>query len=170
MQSGNKESIVVSKDDLKSILVLRRLNDEMLNKLLPIIDILHFEKEELILKEGHKGTYFYMLKQGKVILEKKISDSISFSAGSIKAGYSFGWSAVLEEGHYTLAAIASERCQVYAIKGEKIKKLLNDDHSMGFAFTQRFLHLIKSRLDRRTEQLIRLLTQHPDIKSLNEDQ
>ncbi len=160
---------MVSRDDLKSILVLRRLNDDMLDKLLPIIDILHFEKGELILKEGGKSTYFHLLKQGKVILEKRLSDSISFSAGSIKAGYSFGWSAVLQEGNYRLDAIASERCEVYAIKGEKMKNILNNDHSMGYAFTQRFLHLIKSRLDRRTEQFIRLLTEHPDIKSLKED-
>lgn len=160
---------MVSIDDLRSILVLRRLNEEMLTKLPPIINILHFEEGELIFKEGTRGSYFYLLKQGKVVLEKRLSDSISFSAGSIKAGYSFGWSAMLEEGNYTLDAIASEPCQIYAIKGEKFKKILDENHSMGYAFTQRFLHLLKSRLDHRTEQFIRLLIQHPDIKSLNED-
>ena len=85
-----------------------------------MIDIFHFDEREVIIREGEKGTRFYLLKRGKVLLEKRISDKLSFSAGSVKPGYSFGWSAMLEEGNYTLDAIAAEPCEIYSIKGEKI--------------------------------------------------
>ncbi|UCH20047.1 MAG: Crp/Fnr family transcriptional regulator [Deltaproteobacteria bacterium] len=160
---------MVSREDLKSILVLRYLTDEMLDKIIPIVDILHFDEREVIFKEGDKGIQFYLLKRGKVVLEKRISDKLSFSAGSVKPGYSFGWSAMLEEGNYTLNAIAAEPCEVYSIKGEKIKKILNDDHTMGYIMNQGLLRVLKRRLDHRTEQFIRVLTQHPDIKSLNDE-
>jgi len=111
----------------------------MLDKLTPMVDIHHFEEREVIFREGEKGIRFYLLKRGKIVLEKRISDKLSFSAGSVKPGYSFGWSAMLEEGNYTLDAIATEPCEVYSIKGEKINKLLNDDHTMGYIMNQGLL-------------------------------
>ena len=161
---------MVSREDLKSILVLRYLSGEMLDKITPIVDILHFDEREVIFREGDKAIRFYLLKRGKIVLEKRMSDKLSFSAGSVKPGYSFGWSAMLEEGNYTLDAIATEPCEVYSIKGEKIKKLLNGDHTMGYILNQGLLRVLKRRLDQRTEQFIRVLTQHPDIKSLDDDQ
>jgi CRP-like cAMP-binding protein len=161
---------MVSREDLKSTMVLRYLSDEMLDKIIPIVDILHFDEREVIFREGNKGLRFYLLKRGKVVLEKRISDKLSFAAGSVKPGYSFGWSAMLEEGDYTLDAVAAEPCEVYSIKGEKIRRLLNDDHTMGYAMTQGLLRVLKRRLDHRTEQFIRVLTQHPDIKSLDDNQ
>ncbi len=142
----------------------------MLDKLTPMVDIHHFEEREVIFREGEKGIRFYLLKRGKIVLEKRISDKLSFAAGSVKPGYSFGWSAMLEEGNYTLDAIATEPCEVYSIKREKIKKLLNGDHTMGYILNQGLLRVLKRRLDNRTEQFIRVLTQHPDIKSLDDDQ
>ena len=165
-----REFIMVSREDLKSILVLRYLSDEMLDKLTPMVDILHFEEREVIFRQGDKGSRFYLLKRGKIVLEKRLSDGLSFLAGSVKPGYSLGWSAMLEEGDYTLDAIATETCEVYAITGDKIKKLLNDDHTMGYIMTQGLLRVLKRRLDNRTEQFIRVLTQHPDIKNLDDDQ
>ncbi len=161
---------MVSKEDLKSILVLRYLTDEMLDKVTRIVDILNFEEREVIFREGDKGTRFNLLKRGKVVLEKRISDKLSFTAGSVKPGYSFGWSAMLEQGNYTLHAIAAEPCEVYSIKGEKLKKLIEEDHTMGYILNQGLLRVLKQRLDNRTEQFIRVLTQHPDIKSLDDDQ
>jgi CRP-like cAMP-binding protein len=160
---------MVSREDLKSILVLRYLNDEMLDKIIPIVDVLRFDEREVIFREGDKGIRFYLLKRGKVVLEKRISDRLSFSAGSVKPGYSFGWSAMLEEGDYTLDAVAAEPCEVYSIKGEKIKKLLSEDHTMGYIMTQGLLRVLKRRLDHRTEQFIRVLTQHPDVRSLDDE-
>ena len=161
---------MVSKEDLKSILVLRYLTDEMLDKVSRIVDILNFDEREVIFREGDKGTRFYLLRRGKVVLEKRISDKLSYAAGSVKPGYSFGWSAMLEEGDYTLDAVAVEPCEVYSIKGEKLKRLTEEDHSMGYIMTQGLLRVLKRRLDHRTEQFIRVLIQHPDIKSLDDDQ
>jgi CRP-like cAMP-binding protein len=143
---------MVTKEDLKSILVLRYLSDEMLDKLIPMVEILHFEEREVIFREGDKGIRFYLLKRGKIVLEKRISDKLCFLAGSVKPGYSFGWSAMLEEGDYTLDAIATEPCEVYSIKGDKIKKLLNGDHTMGYIMNQGLLRILKRRLDLDDDQ------------------
>ncbi len=160
---------MVIKDDLKQIVIFRDLTDEMLEKLLPFVEIQTIGEGNVIFREGDLGVTFYMLKRGKVLLEQKISDKIRVSVGSIKPGYSFGWSAMLGvEESYTLEAICAEECEVFSISRGAIKRLLDDDHSMGFHLMQRILVVVKSRLDRRTEQFLRVITAHPDIKPLSD--
>ena len=156
-------------DDLRQIVILGYLTDEMLEKLLPYVEMQTLEEGHVIFKEGDLGVTFYMMKRGKVLLEQKISDKVRVSVGSIKPGYSFGWSAMLGvEESYTLEAICAEECEVFSISRGAIKRLLDDDHSMGYNLMQRILAVVKKRLDHRTEQFLRVITAHPDIKPLSD--
>ncbi|MCF8029107.1 MAG: cyclic nucleotide-binding domain-containing protein, partial [Desulfobacteraceae bacterium] len=88
---------MATKESLRSIQILEDLTDEMLDKLLPFIETHHFEERDTIFREGDRTGKFYMLKKGKVLLEKRISGKITISIASIKPGFSFGWSAMLDE-------------------------------------------------------------------------
>ncbi len=157
---------MVLKEDLKKIVILGYLQDYMIDNLLPCVDLLMFEERETIFREKEPATRFYMVKRGKVVLEQRISDKITVSVGAIKAGYSFGWSAVLVDGTYTSDAVCTETCEVFSVRSDRLKNLLDNDHSMGYMLTQRILQIIKSRLDHRTDQFIRTVTSHPDIEFL----
>ena len=157
---------MISRDDLKSIVVLSYLNDKMLDKLLPIIDVMMFQEEDVVFQEGDMAVRFYMIKRGKILLEKRLSDKITVSVGSVKANYSFGWSAMLEGESYKSDAIAAETSEIYSVQREKAARLFNEDHSMGFLVSQRLLQVVKKRLDHRTEQFIRAIENHPDTKAL----
>lgn len=157
---------MLSRDDLKSIVILSYLKDEMLDKLVPIVDVMMFHEDDTVFREGDMANRFYMLKRGKILLEKRISDKITVSVGSIKAGFSFGWSSMLDGDSYTSDAIAAETCEVYTFRREKIIRLLNEDHSMGYLMTQRLLQVVKKRLDHRTEQFLRAIEHHPDTNVL----
>lgn len=157
---------MVSREDLKSIVILSYLKDNMLDKLLPIIDVMMFHEDDVIFQENDMAVRFYMLKRGKILLEKRISDKITISVGSVKAGYSFGWSTMLEGEAYQSDAIAAETSEVYSFRREKISRLLSEDHSMGFLMSQRLLQVVKKRLDHRTEQFLRAIESHPDTKVL----
>ncbi|MBT8366759.1 MAG: cyclic nucleotide-binding domain-containing protein, partial [Deltaproteobacteria bacterium] len=157
---------MISREDLRQIHILRHLSDEMLDKLVPIIDLLHFDKREVIFRQGEKSQRFYMLKAGKVILELRITDKIAVSLSAIKSGYAFGWSAMMDEESYTIDAICAEPCKVFSFKSEKIKALFEEDHSLGFIMSQRLLEIIKKRYDIRTEQFVKTLRHHPEISSL----
>ncbi len=160
---------MVAKDDLKQIVILGYFTDEMLEKLRQYVELQTYEGGHVIFSEGDIGDTFYMLKRGKVLLEQRISNKVRVSVGSIKPGYSFGWSAMLGgEESYTLEAICAEECEVFSISKEAIKQLLDDDHSMGYYLMQRILVVVKKRLDRRTEQFLRVITAHPDIKPLSD--
>ena len=146
--------------------MLGYLTDEMLDKLVPITELLRFDKNEYIFRQGDKADRFYMLQQGKVLLEQRITDMITVSVSAIKPGYSFGWSAMLDEELFTTDAICAEACKVFSFREKKLKMLFEQDHSLGYIVSQRLLRIMKKHYDIRTEQFIKTIRHHPEISTL----
>ncbi|MFO7838956.1 MAG: cyclic nucleotide-binding domain-containing protein [Desulfosalsimonadaceae bacterium] len=156
---------MATKENLHSMRILQELSDEMLEKLLPFIEMQHFEEREDIFREGERHEKFYMLKKGKVLLEKRISDKITISIASIKPGFSFGWSAMLNEP-LRLDALCSEPSVVYALSAKATLQLMENDPNMGYLIYKQLIQIVQRRLDLRTEQFVRMITRHPDIEPL----
>ncbi|RJQ56044.1 MAG: cyclic nucleotide-binding domain-containing protein [Desulfobacteraceae bacterium] len=152
-------------EDLKKIVILTYLSDEMLKRVIPIVDFLRFDEREQVFLEGEPAGRFYMLRRGKMLLEKRISENITVSVGTIKAGFSFGWSAMLDGGAYTSDAICAEPCEIFSFRREKILPLMESDPRMGYIIFQRLLQVVKKRLDHRTEQFLKAISSHPDLRS-----
>jgi CRP-like cAMP-binding protein len=89
---------MVTQDDLKQIVMLTYLTDPMREALAGITESLRYGKGKVIFRENQPAERFFMLRSGYVLLEQKISDKVTVFMGSIKPGYSFGWSAMLEDG------------------------------------------------------------------------
>ena len=157
---------MITREDLKQIVMLTYLTDPMLDSLAQIIDFLKFDKYEIIFREKEPSTRFYMLKAGQVLLEQRISDQVSACVGAIKPGYSFGWSAMMENETYTVDAVCEEPSEVFSFTSEKFRKLFQQDPEMGLRIHQRLLVIIKKRLDIRTEQFRKAIMHHPDMQSL----
>ena len=62
---------MLTKDDLKRILMLTHLTDAMLDRLATIVDVLKFEEEEFIFRAGEPAARFYMLRSGQVLLRRQ---------------------------------------------------------------------------------------------------
>lgn len=157
---------MIAREDLKQIIMLGNLTDKMLDKIIPITELLHFDKRELIFRQGEKARRFYMVKEGKVILEQRITDKIAVSVSAVKPGNSFGWSAMLDGEEYSMDAVCAEPCKIFSFQDQKIKALCDEDHSLGFKMSQQLLQIIKRRYDIRTEQFIKTLRHHPEISIL----
>ena len=146
--------------------MLGYLTDEMLDKLIPITELLSFDKNEYIFRQGDRARRLYMLLQGKVLLEQEITDKITVSVSAIKPGFSFGWSAMLDEELFTTDAICAEPCKILSFREKKIKALCETDHSLGYIMSQRLLRIMKKRYDIRTEQFLKTIRHHPEISRL----
>lgn len=158
---------MVPKEDLKEVVILEFLTDAMLEKIRPLFELIQINEQRLIFEEGGNEEIFYVLKQGKILLEKSISNDITVSLGAIKPGYSFGWSAIFGEP-YTVTADCVEPSEVLAIDGKKLYETLNSDHEMGFVVMQSLIAVIKNRLDRMQDQFLKAIREHPDIEPLIE--
>lgn len=157
---------MITKEDLKQIVMLTYLTDPMLDNLAQIIDILKFDRNEILFRENDPAERFYMMKSGNVVLEQRISEQVTACIGSIKPGFSFGWSAMIESGIYTVDAVCVEPSEIYSFKRDKIQKLFANDPEMGLRMYQRLLVIIKKRLDYRTGQFRKAIENHPDMQNL----
>ena len=142
--------------------MLTYLSDPMLDRLVRIVDMLKFDPGEIIFKSQEPASRFYMLHSGLVLLEQPISDHVTACVASIKPGYSFGWSAMMENEFYTADAVCETPCEVYSFTSKKIESLFRDDPEMGLRFYRRLLVIIKKRLDIRTEQFAKAIRNHPE--------
>lgn len=157
-----------TKESLLSIRILADLTEEMLGKLLPFIGLHNYEEREVIFREGERKNIFYMLKEGKVLLEKRVSSKITVSIASIKPGFSFGWSSMLDEP-LRLDAVCSEPSVIYTLDTGEAFRLMEEDPHMGYLIHKQLIQIIQRRLDLRTEQFVRMISRHPDIKPLLDD-
>ena len=155
---------MVSSHDLKKINLLQNLSDEALEKILSITKHREFKDGEIIFKQGDPADALYLLKRGKVLLEVDISEIVSISLGSVKTGFSFGWSALMGGSNYTSHAICSEPCEVLTVPGKELQDLLEQDHTVGYHIMMGLAQIISSRLERRTDQFLKVMAKHPDIQ------
>ncbi len=157
---------MITEKDLKQFVMLSYLSDDMLKKLLSITEILLFDKNEMVFRQGEKAERLYLLKKGLILLEHRISDKITIALSSIKPRYSFGWSAMLDEEYFSSDAICPEHCIVYSFKASWLKEIMEADHSLGFIISQRLLYVVKKRFDIRTDQFMKTIQLHPEISQL----
>ena len=157
---------MVTTEDLKKIVIMTHLKDDMLNRVISITDVLTFEDQEIIFRQGDIADRFNLVKRGKVLLEQRLAEKITVSVGSIKPGFAFGWSTMIEEGYYTTDAVCAEPCEIYSMKGDKIRALCDKDPYMGYLLSRRLLVILKKRYDHRTDQFIKVLKHNPDMKEL----
>lgn len=158
---------MLTKEDLKMIVILTYLTDTMLDNLLPFIANHRFNKDDIVFKQNDPADRFYMVRSGKVVLEQEITPDLTISMSAIMPGYSFGWSAMLEEDTYTSDAVCVEPSVVFSFQRQRIESLLTKDPEMGYRLYQRLLVIIKKRYDIRTEQLRQTVLNHPDMGVLS---
>jgi CRP-like cAMP-binding protein len=157
---------MVTREDLKQIVMLTYLTDPMLDNLAQIVDILKFDRDEILFRENEPAERFYMMVSGNVLLEQRISEKVTACIGSIKPGFSFGWSAMVEDGRYTVDAVCVEPSEIYCLERDKIQRLIMQDSEMGLRIYQRLLVIIKKRLDYRTGQFRQAIKNHPELQNL----
>jgi CRP-like cAMP-binding protein len=162
---------MISKEELRKVVILQYLTDSMLEKLIPIVERAHYNEQQYIFRQGDTAERFFMLNRGKVLLEQRITDKMTVSIESIRPGYSIGWSGMLTGdlepySRYTSDAICTEPSELFIVNGYELNNLLDGDHDIGYLICRRLIRVISRRLRHRTEQFVRIIKQHPDINNL----
>lgn len=157
---------MVSLEDLKKIYLFGNLSEDMLGKLLPIMQVRIFGDGAVVFKEGEKADTVYMLLTGKIVLEVEASAHMSVSVGAIKPGYTFGWAGLIPGSFYTASAVCVEPCEVLAMPGDQFQEFMERDHTLGYRIMQGLVRALRNRLKRRTSQFLETIKTHPDIERL----
>ncbi|MCB2187732.1 MAG: cyclic nucleotide-binding domain-containing protein [Deltaproteobacteria bacterium] len=151
-------------NDLKKIYLLQDLTDPMLEKMLPKVAESRLDTKQVVFEEGQAADNFYMLKSGKVLLKVDVSPTVTISLGSVKPGYSFGWSSLLGEGAtFTSQAVCAEPSDLLVIPGPGFREILDADQIMGYRVMDGVVRILEQRLRRRTDQFIKTLRRQMEI-------
>jgi PAS domain S-box-containing protein len=157
---------MIAFDDLRKILLLENVSDAMLGKMVPLLEMHVFGERDIIFQQGDDAEMFYLLKEGKVLLEVDASDTISVSMGAMKAGFSFGWSSLFPGSSYTATAVCVEPTEIFAIPGKDFVRFMDGDHDNGYDVMWKITAILRRRLGRRTGQFLRAIEHHPDIQKV----
>ena len=157
---------MIAFDDLRKILLLEHVSDSMLGKMVPLLEMRVFGERDIIFQQGDDADLFYMLKEGKVLLEVDASDTISVSMGAMKAGFSLGWSSLFPGSSYTATAVCVEPTEIIAIPGKDFVRFMDEDHDNGYDIMWKITAILRRRLGRRTGQFLRAIEHHPDIQKV----
>jgi CRP-like cAMP-binding protein len=157
---------MITRATLKDMVMLGYLTDDMLDQLIPLTEMLQFDEKEIVFNQGEKADRFFFVQQGKVLLEQRISPTISITLSAINPRFSFGWSALLESATYTAYALCAEPSQLISFRADKLKSLFDQNHSLGYIMSQRLLRVIQKRYEIRTEQFVKAIRHHPDLGNL----
>jgi CRP-like cAMP-binding protein len=155
---------MVTIEDLKKIYLLQNMSNEMLERIHPLVRALSYNERDVVYEQGQRADRFFMLKQGKILLEVEISETVTICLGSVRSDNSFGWSALIPGSSHTCYAVCNEPCEVLSIHGNSFLDILHQDHTRGYDFMEGVVKILKNRLARRTGQFSKVMSKQPDIE------
>ncbi len=146
---------MISLEDMKRIDFFADLTEEELENLRYLCEERSYKKGDLIFEEGSSAEYLYVLKEGKISIDIKVTGDRYLSVLTLsRFAEPFGWSALIPPYRFTASVRCVEDTRVIAINGKELKKLIEEDYRMGFLIMSRIAKLISDRARSARLQLI----------------
>jgi len=110
-----------------------------------------YREGEMVFKEGDEAKEIYVLVSGRVALEMEVRPvpsrpGIPTAVEVVTEGETLGWSALVEPYVYTLSARCMSNCEVLAINGDMLRKVMADDVGLGYELMKRLTKIVSLRL------------------------
>lgn len=135
-----------------------------MDKLMTLGSEQHFEKDEILFREGEESGLFYVILSGRVGLEASVNGRL-FHIQTLFAGEELGWSAVLGNRRQ-FQARALEPVVAMSFEVSRLRDASNANPHFGCAFLERLFRVAAARLETTRLELLKALasTQEPASK------
>lgn len=149
---------------LESSELLGGFEKKYLEKIVPLCRTEHYSMGDSIFDEGSESKKFYILTEGTLSLEKKVSQAFEnresvIQLEEIGKGEAFGWSGLIEPHRFAASTRCLTECDVLSIECQKLLELLDRDPDLGYKLAQRLARLMSSRMTYARENLTKGLSQ-----------
>ena len=136
---------------LKEFTFFKDLNDEQLTKLTALATEESYPAGVQMYQKGDAAKGLFMITSGKVILfmENYVGPHkppMQVTVDIITKGESMGWSSIVEPYLYTLSALSIEDVKLIMFDAFGLRRLLEEDCSLGFRMMQAVAKVISMRL------------------------
>jgi hypothetical protein len=121
------------------------LSDAQVDGLSKLATEVTFEEDEVVLIDGQRSTYFYILITGSVVVELS-TPRYAMCVQSLGPGKVFGWSALLDAQDTLFQVRARERTTALRIDGAVLKARCFEDPALGTAILHHLLNVVAGRV------------------------
>ena len=153
---------------LKKISFLQDLPEHILQKIGEVATIQEFDAGTVIYEQDQPQSTFYMLVSGKVGLNSKSQKGITMTLDNVLPGRIFGVPALLSDSRGSFTAVCSEPSTVIKVSGRDMRDLFTQNFEIGHIVMRKMVKMYKSRRDMHTEQFLKFLKTHPEIRKLQD--
>ncbi len=130
--------------------VTRGLTEQQITKLALLCTEVTFQDDEVILVNGKRSEFFYLILKGSACLELRAA-RFTVCLQAIGPGEAFGWSAWLDHQDTLFQVRAREPMRALCLHGSDLARLSRTDPELGAELLRRTLKLVAGRV-RATEE------------------
>lgn len=117
-----------------------------------------FEAGELIFREGDPANRFYLILEGKVVLESYVRDRGRVEIQTIGSGDVLGWSWLLPPYYWQFDACAVEPTKAIFFYATPLREEAESDHAFGYELYKRVSEVMLKRLQATRRRLLEICT------------
>lgn len=127
-----------------------------LEDLAAICELIGFRSGEIVVGEGSEGDTMYVIKSGRVRVEKKTPYQDTYTVTFLKAGDFFGEVALLNRDRRSATCIAESESEFLVLSRERFLAFGDKHPTAGLAITRKIASDLAYRLLQANEDLITL--------------
>lgn len=113
-----------------------------------------FKAGQFLFREGDDANSFYLIREGKVIIETHVPHEGTIAIQTREAGEVTGWSWMIPPFRWHFDARAVELTKAIALDGKCLRGKCEEDHDLGYELMKRFSIQIAQRLEATRLQLM----------------
>lgn len=133
---------------------LAGMNREQLALLTDCARPVHFEKGQIIFREGEMANRFYLIEAGKVVLESSEGLGNPAIIDTITPGDLLGWSWMFPPYTWQFTARAVESTAAIFFYGTILREYCEKDHSLGYELLKRMSAVMVKRLQAARKNML----------------
>jgi rubredoxin len=140
------KSALAAAESLHRIDLFRGLSGEERQKLRSLGKAERYPAHTVIFSEGAEAGYFYLLEEGQVSIESRLSRGLRFPIMAVSSGQAFGWSALVVPHQYTATALSLTEVCAIAIPKEALLAMMRANPVLGLTIMEKVASIVASRV------------------------
>ncbi len=115
---------------------------------------IQFESGQWILRQGDPANRFYLILEGKVLLESEVKERNVIPIKTIGPGDDLGWSWLFPPYYLRLSARALEPVKAIFFYGTRLRQQCEEDHELGYELMKRVAEVAIQNLHATQQRLM----------------
>lgn len=134
--------------------LFRDLDPDLLKEVAGCASNAHFQAGRTIFREGEEADRFYVIREGRVVLEAFHLERGNIPLQTLEAGQVLGWSWLVPPYRWRFDARAETDVRAFALDGKCLRGKCAEQPRLGYELLKRFAMLMDQRLQATRRQLV----------------